>query len=516
MRKNRVIMDPVSNKISYNHGQTLLFFTVAVFAGSKRLIQYFPDTTPRGLFLTAVSGSGAAFSSKWLTKKVESPFEKGIRVTISFALGCLYIAPPLSTFFDSRTLVSLPGALKFTFSTSVINGIGHWLLIEDQQPENLPPEKEREKEAEGLEKTAENFVSVMTYPERRLEEGISKGYAYFQESPYYASIRESRPVEVLGDVWDRALTHTENIILSHSSILEASGNLTYVQITAQKVEGVFYYLAYVDPTALSSSAIFALQDVQDALVATRPLLEARKNFYDSLERAPDKVADCFYGGKTLTPLNRYTSPLVFKTSTIVMPREEAHRQLRFRKDQVLAVGDALEKSSFHVLFRAGVHQAIPKVTRFLGQRVVRWYVCEMVGFVAAQGYQYTLRLTGYGEEDELADQEMLATTQKMVSWTLWLLMINAEGYLWNARRLREQEKAKEQYAIPVNLGDNLLANSENQEGIVGEAAFYTRGLVREELRQRVHTPPPQSIWSWGWSYVTSGWSHTTSYLKSFL
>lgn len=501
-------MDPVSNKISYNHGQTLLFFTVAVLAGSKRLIQYFPDTTPRGLFLTAVSGSGAAFSSKWFTNKSESPFEKGIRVTISFALGCLYIAPPLSTFFDSRTLVSLPGALKFTLSTSVINGIGLWMLTDDQQPEAVTSEFPK-KETESCENIAENFVSVMTYPERRLEEGICNGYAYFQESPYYAPILASKPVEVLGGVWDRTLTHTENMILSHSSILEASGNLTYVQITAQKVEGVFYYLAYVDPTALSSSAIFALQDVQDALVATRPLLEARKSFYDSLERAPDKVADCFYGGKTLTPLNRYTSPLVFKTSTIVMPREEAHRQLRFRKDQVLAVGDALEKSSFHVLFRAGVHQAIPKATRFLGQRVVRWYVCEMVGFVAAHGYQYTLRLTGYGEEDELAEQEMLATTQKMVSWTLWLLMINAEGYLWNARRLKEQEKAKEQYAIPVNLGDNLLANSENQEGIMGETAFYTRGLVRKELRQRIHTPPPQSIWSWGWNTITT-------YLKSLL
>ena len=87
-------MRQVQNNVLYNYVQPALFLSVALLAGSKRCIQYFPGASQNGLVLSAALGSGLTLASQQIVFEKESAYHSFARVTACLALGAI-VAPML-------------------------------------------------------------------------------------------------------------------------------------------------------------------------------------------------------------------------------------------------------------------------------------------------------------------------------------------------------------------------------------------------------------------------------------
>ena len=100
-----------------------LFGGLAFFAGSKRLIQYFPKTTAPGLLLSTSVGSVAAIASKKYAGKKETELMRGCRVIAAFSLSSIILAPTAAKLLKRENIkLERIGAFRLGVLTSMVEG----------------------------------------------------------------------------------------------------------------------------------------------------------------------------------------------------------------------------------------------------------------------------------------------------------------------------------------------------------------------------------------------------------
>lgn len=100
-----------------------LFVGLAFFAGSKRLIKYFPNTTASGLLLSTSVGSVTAIASKKYAGKKETELMRGCRVIAAFSLSSIILAPTVAKLLKRENIkLERTGAFRLGVLTSVVEG----------------------------------------------------------------------------------------------------------------------------------------------------------------------------------------------------------------------------------------------------------------------------------------------------------------------------------------------------------------------------------------------------------
>lgn len=100
-----------------------IFAALAFFAGSKRLIQYFPKTTASGLLLSTSIGSVTAIASKKYAGKKETELMRGCRVIAAFSLSSIIFAPAAAKLLKRENIkLERIGAFRLGVLTSMVEG----------------------------------------------------------------------------------------------------------------------------------------------------------------------------------------------------------------------------------------------------------------------------------------------------------------------------------------------------------------------------------------------------------
>ena len=139
----------------YFNGRTFsgafLFTALAFLAGSNRLIQYFPNTTPSGLVFSALMGSATAIASHQYATQKESEFKRVCRVILALNFGAVILAP-IATKLLRRTQIKLQesSALKMGAQGSAIEGLLSFFISLQPKEEELPIDQQMKKLGEEI------------------------------------------------------------------------------------------------------------------------------------------------------------------------------------------------------------------------------------------------------------------------------------------------------------------------------------------------------------------------------
>lgn len=89
-----------------------LFFVVVYFAGSKRLLQYFPEATQEGLAYSAAMGSVAVIGANLAHKKGDAEWKRAGLVIRALALSSI-LRPEVAKTLIGRADLNLKASFRF-------------------------------------------------------------------------------------------------------------------------------------------------------------------------------------------------------------------------------------------------------------------------------------------------------------------------------------------------------------------------------------------------------------------
>ena len=121
-----------------------LFFVAVYFAGSKRLVQYFPGATPEGLAYSAAMGSVAVIGGNLAHKKGDPEWKRAGFVIGGLALSTI-LRPHVAKALIGRADLNLKASFRFALVEGVLVG-GVEMYVMSRGPSQLPRDSVRDKE----------------------------------------------------------------------------------------------------------------------------------------------------------------------------------------------------------------------------------------------------------------------------------------------------------------------------------------------------------------------------------
>ncbi len=112
-----------TSKITFNTSQGLLLVIFTCFAGTKRLVQHFSNSTSKGILFSGYVGMGCLALSETLPFEREPYFILSLRRTVAFVIGSSIFAPLLSKMHSKELTLSLKDGCKFGLYGSSLNAL---------------------------------------------------------------------------------------------------------------------------------------------------------------------------------------------------------------------------------------------------------------------------------------------------------------------------------------------------------------------------------------------------------
>jgi len=128
-----------------------LFFVVVYFAGSKRLLQYFPEATQKGLAYSAAMGSVAVIGANLAHKKGDAEWKRAGLVIGALALSTI-LRPDVAKTLIGRADLNLKASFRFALIEGVLV-CGVEMYVINRGAPNPPGDSMRDKvihESRGL------------------------------------------------------------------------------------------------------------------------------------------------------------------------------------------------------------------------------------------------------------------------------------------------------------------------------------------------------------------------------
>lgn len=121
-----------------------LFFVAVYFAGSKRLVQYFPGATPEGLAYSAAMGSVAVIGGNLAHKKGDAEWKRAGFIIAGLALSTI-LRPHVAKALIGRADLNLKASFRLAIVEGVLVG-GVEMYVMSRGPSQLPRDSVRNKE----------------------------------------------------------------------------------------------------------------------------------------------------------------------------------------------------------------------------------------------------------------------------------------------------------------------------------------------------------------------------------
>ncbi|QVL54916.1 MAG: hypothetical protein KFB95_06240 [Simkaniaceae bacterium] len=101
---------------------------VALLAGSKHFIQYFPGSSKKGIFCSAALGSSSIFGSGWVFSKKDLEQKRRICAIAGLIIGAI-VTPFFSKKLIEGAHLSFKGAIRFAIAETTIFGVSEAYLF---------------------------------------------------------------------------------------------------------------------------------------------------------------------------------------------------------------------------------------------------------------------------------------------------------------------------------------------------------------------------------------------------